>query len=156
MELQDCVIAKSLITEVECNLLPTRYRAINLQYLLARERNVIQNSICWVGGRRWTSLPRGKTSSAALTLTVVSWNRDSIYVLGAIPKDPKAPSKLHAASTREARLLRGQGVAAGTLSVKEGRGYCSLHIWPTPHSCNMSPRIMWTQNLGASPTAGVS
>jgi len=50
MELQGYVIAKSLITEVECNLLPTRYRAINLQYLLARERNVIQNSTCWVGG----------------------------------------------------------------------------------------------------------
>lgn len=55
--------------------------------------------------------------------TVASWHRDSIYMLVAIPQDPKAPSGLHADSTREAWLLRGQGGAAGTLSVKEGRGY---------------------------------
>lgn len=109
MELQDCVIAKSLITEVECNLLPTRYRAINLQYLLARERNVIQNSICWVGGGDEHHFQRGKTSSAALTpLTAVSWKRDSIYVLVATPKDPTAPSEPLAESSREGCLLPGQ------------------------------------------------
>ena len=125
MELQDCVIAKSLITEVECNLLPTRYRAINLQYLLARERNVIQNSICWVGGGDEHHFQGGKLPRLFLPSHCCVLEQDSIYVLVAIPKDPKAPSKLHADSTREAWLLRGQGVAAGTLSVKEGRGYCS-------------------------------
>lgn len=94
-----------------------------------------------------------KFFNCSYSLRAVSWNRASTGVLVAIPKDPRAPSMLQAGHPR---LLQGQGVAAGALSLWEGRGCCDQHIWPTLHSCNKSPRIMGTQNLGASPTAGVS
>lgn len=78
-----------------------------------------------------------KFLDCSYSLSVVSWNRDDVLV--AIPKDPRAPSMLQAGHTR---LLQGQGVAAGTLLLREGRGCCDQHIWPTLHSCNKSPRIM--------------
>lgn len=80
-----------------------------------------------------------KFLDCSYSLSVVSWHRASTDVLVAIPKDRRAPSMLQAGHTR---LLRGQGVAAGTLSLQEGKGCCDQHIWPTLHSCNMSPRIM--------------
>lgn len=58
-----------------------------------------------------------KFLNCSYSLRVVSWNRASTDVLVAIPKDPRAPSMLQAGHTK---LLQGQGVAAGTLSLWEG------------------------------------
>lgn len=103
MELQGCVIAKSLITEVECNLLPTRYRAINLQYLLARERNVIQNSICWVGGGDEHYFQGGKLPPLLVAYCWYALKRGQHLYAAAIPKDPKATSRLHQPGCFEGR-----------------------------------------------------
>lgn len=59
-----------------------------------------------------------KFLDCSYSLSVVSQNRVSPDVLVAIPKDPRAPSMLQTGHTR---LLQRQGVAAGTLPLREGR-----------------------------------